>query len=379
MRPRRFPHVAHPLVFVAQHPSDIAATPVAWLDRLRSEGFDVWVSSPDVDALDEIAYEGFRVLPIPGQLERNVAAWLGAYVMLQAHFLQIRPSLVHGIGIPWAFIASFAAHRAEAAAVIATIDRLAEPRLLSQLVDRMPGAVRRRLEVADPHALLGSWVHACLATHEVVLARLLESNAIEGEKLELVLGGHGVDLEAFDVDVVPTSELARQRLDVPPSARWVVGAAGPWTKACVRNLRRFEHELARTHPAAVWLAAGASEGPAALVSDRTPAFFRALDMFVALDPRDWETTAMMEAAALGVPTVAIDSPAARTVVADGRSGRIVSDDALVEVLRSLLDDPATRRELGRGALARARERFDRRHVEEQMLGVYERTLRRGLQ
>lgn len=106
--------------------------------------------------------------------------------------------------------------------------------------------------------------------------------------------------------------------------------------------------------------------------------YRALDVFVGLNPEDATGTSMMEAAAMGLPTVAVESPAARTVIADGETGRIVSPSEVPDALASLLDDPATRRDMGRRARARAEQRFDRRHIDEQVLRVYERTLEEGL-
>jgi phosphatidylinositol alpha-1,6-mannosyltransferase len=65
----------------------------------------------------------------------------------------------------------------------------------------------------------------------------------------------------------------------------------------------------------------------------------------------------LEAAACGVPQVAGDSGGAAEAVADGETGLVVHDPRsvtqLCDALRTLIDDPGRRREMGAAARARA--------------------------
>jgi len=70
----------------------------------------------------------------------------------------------------------------------------------------------------------------------------------------------------------------------------------------------------------------------------------------------------LEAAAAGVPQVAGDSGGASEAVLDQVTGLVVAEPAqpgaVAEALRSLLADPARRREMGRAARARVEESYD---------------------
>ncbi|NDC53973.1 MAG: glycosyltransferase, partial [Planctomycetia bacterium] len=89
--------------------------------------------------------------------------------------------------------------------------------------------------------------------------------------------------------------------------------------------------------------------------------------------------ALLDAAACGVPAVAVESDAARQLIADGRTGRIVPADPESEFPRrafNLLEDPGLAGRLGAAARVRAAEDFAAapalaRHVE-----ALERAVRR---
>lgn len=89
---------------------------------------------------------------------------------------------------------------------------------------------------------------------------------------------------------------------------------------------------------------------------------------------------VIEAAAMGVPSIASDLGGVRELVRPGETGALVrpSDpEALAEVTVALLADPAHRRSLGRAARDLARERFNAERNAAETVAVYEETLARS--
>jgi glycosyltransferase involved in cell wall biosynthesis len=86
---------------------------------------------------------------------------------------------------------------------------------------------------------------------------------------------------------------------------------------------------------------------------------------------------VIEAGALGVPTVGTRIDGLRDAVVDGVTGLLVPPKnvaALAIALASLLKDDAKRKQMGKAARERARNLFDSRIVNRRVLGEYERLL-----
>jgi glycosyltransferase involved in cell wall biosynthesis len=375
----------HPLVYVAPDAEVVCETALDRLDRLRSEGFDIWVAAPESPGLDTLAYEGFRTRPLPGRAKWNVAGWLGAYFILQGLFLEIRPSLVHGFGLPWAWIAAFAANRAETTGIAATVEShdfaTAHP-MLQALLSRLPDAVRERTpDAASAYRWLSRRADVYFVYHEEDMRELSDRRVVPGGKLELVVGGTGVDLGRFDIhdeELVGVKE-ARRIVELPPETRTVLGFAGPWSATTRTAVTDAARALARTHPGVQWLVANAPEAsldhlPVTVVGTDDETFYRALDLYAGFDPNDAVGQALMNAAAMRVPAVAIDSPAARSVIVDFETGRIAAPVDFLDTTAAVLSDSKRLADMGIRARARAEQRFDRRQIDEQILRAYDRVL-----
>ena len=86
----------------------------------------------------------------------------------------------------------------------------------------------------------------------------------------------------------------------------------------------------------------------------------AMDFVTYLVPgSDGTCRALLQAAALGLPSVGSWRGAVPEIVSNGQTGILVTEnpDALSAAWRSLVDDPVRRREMGEAARADARERF----------------------
>lgn len=108
----------------------------------------------------------------------------------------------------------------------------------------------------------------------------------------------------------------------------------------------------------------------------------AADIFCLPSYREGFGSSVLEAAAVGVPAVATRIYGLTDAVEDGVSGLLIppSDPAaLAHALQRLLDDPETRREMGRAARDRALQRFSRERIVEGLRDFYNQIFGKGAQ
>lgn len=121
--------------------------------------------------------------------------------------------------------------------------------------------------------------------------------------------------------------------------------------------------------------AGVSDITFAGRRDDMPACYAAADLFVTASWREGMPRSAMEAAAMGLPTVATDIRGNRQVVVDGETGLLAevrNADALADAITRLVADASMRRTFGAAARELARREFDQARVIERTLAVYER-------
>lgn len=162
-------HIHH-LVYVAADADHVQRHYGARLAALRDEGFFVRIATPYSAALDRFAADGFDVRPLPGAHRYNVVGHAGALAILQGEFLEYPPTLVHGFGRPWAWVAAQAARHAGTPAVFATVERHRLHRRASRLAYRA----------------LGQWVSGYFLTRPQELDELLRLQLLPPDKLELL-------------------------------------------------------------------------------------------------------------------------------------------------------------------------------------------------
>lgn len=168
----------YPLMYAAQSSAQIAERYLPRLERLQKEGFDVHVLASDDGGFDALRRRGIFARPLPVGFSLNVAGWLGAYVIMQAYFIEERPVLVHALDIPMVWPAAFAARKAGVPAVFVTMDHhVLAPPLLTKTVGRSMQAA---------YELLGGWSDKYLVTNRSELSNLQALELIEPHKLELI-------------------------------------------------------------------------------------------------------------------------------------------------------------------------------------------------
>ena len=381
------------------------------LARLLSEGFStVELAAADDGGFGSLAALGVALRPLPlpptglGASPQAVGAWLASFVILQGHLLEAPPTLLHVQGDPLlCWMGAFCARRAGVPVVVATVEdhdllrgapAAAAPRLQA-LASRLPppaaGALARaRVEL---YRDIARRVDRYVVANEQDADDVLSFDVIPPAHLEVLPGGDGVDLDRFRPAEHGQSEhqASRRALGLPTDWRWILGYAGPLTRAAgTADLLALIAALRDTHPRAGWLVLPEHLADDSLLAalrqeqkrgavrlldpEQEPMLYRALDLYVSPDSRPESPPPLLRAAAMGRAQLAYATAGARSAVAQGQTGQLVETGdrgGLVATCRALLDDPKRLEDLGVRARARARQRFDARESDEQLLRLYD--------
>ena len=414
------PDEAYRLVYLARSVDEVVRRYMTRLCRLQDEGFEVHVLAGAGAGFDELAAQGIHAKKIPVRSAVNVAGLAGAYFIIQAYLFEKRPVLVHSFGHRLAWQGTFAAEQAGVPAIFSTLDfhwleedpiqlPLGPLALLGmpRFVDRAERGINKALgwpyrrSMREAYRWLAGAVDRYVVTPEFDLKLAQDLELASPKKLEMAIGGAGVDLERFSLDEEgdPDREEARRSLGLPGHWRQVVGWVGPVTRRHgAEELTAAMESLRHSHPSAGWLVVPRGkmadgqrrrlrrlerEGFVQVLQEgkADARLYRAMDLFAwggrASTPHD----PIMEAAAMAVPTVGFDTPGARSLIENGQTGRLVFDEtgaSLASGLARLLNDPTYLRELGWRARTRANLRFARRAVDDQILRLYDRVLRQKM-
>lgn len=407
---------AHGALFVARSSRRVEEEYGGRLERMAQEGFDVTVLAGADGGLAKLAARGVETSPIPVTSRLNVPGLVGAFFIVQAEIIEQRPILVHGFGAAVGWLTAFAADRVDVPAVLVSLDapptddgwardwavpgRMLAPRVFERLEGPIVEQIDRveRSGVAALYERLGRRVDRVLVSSEGALEYLADATPIPRSKFELVVGGRGVDVDRFDPESLDSPDDIRQRLGLPDAWRHVVGYAGPLqpdrgTADLIDAIDLVDSRRGGVGWLLVSEASPAGEverrlsrlrdrGRVRLLDDDDPRFYRALDLFAFPRAARSVPLSVMRAQAMAIPALAYASAATETVVAEGQTGHLIpveERDELGRAIDELLDRPRRLRDYGVRARSRATGRFDRRHVDEQVLRLYDRLLERKLE
>jgi glycosyltransferase involved in cell wall biosynthesis len=210
--------------------------------------------------------------------------------------------------------------------------------------------------------------------------------------------GNGIDLQLFDPDRVPAAELERRRAAIGiPSHAPVIGFVGRLAgkRKGFEDFLAAGQLLAERIPDVRFLIVGASDqgkddavGPEAAhrfgIADRCyflgqrpseelPALYLLMDMLVLPSLFEGLPRVIMEASAMGVPSVATDVKGNREAVVPNRNGLLVplgDVPMLASTIEALIADDIRRQHLSSEARRLARERFDEQLVFQKVRAEY---------
>lgn len=252
--------------------------------------------------------------------------------------------------------------------------------------------------------LIGQLNTRCYADSASQRQFLIEQGLLDAERLCVIGAGSlaGVDMQRFDCGRFSDDQRQslRYSLGIPPDAEVLLFVGRITTDKGVRELLEafagLKADGSRAHllfvgPFDADSGAGGGISPHEIeaVPDthlagytKCPERYMAIaDILCLPSYREGFGTVVIEAAAMGVPTIGTDIYGLRDAIEDGRTGVLVAprdSKALLEGLKKLLSDDNLRLEMGGNARLRALERFASRRVNAEVIEEYRRLLRESV-
>lgn len=361
------------------------------LTSLRAAGYEVaGISSPGPD-VPAIETAGIRHISVP--MARGMAPLLDLRTLLKLRRVMRRErfTIVHTHTPKAGLLGQLAARLAGVPLVVNTLHGF-------YFHEHMPPLARRFYIAIEKIA--ASCSDSVLSQNREDIQTGLDERIFSPRRIRHL--GNGIDLSEFDPARVSPSATAdlRERLGVPRGAP-VVGFVG--RLAAKRKGFTDFLEMARGvlegHPAARFLIIGNPDHgkpdavePAAAEeygisaaclflgqrpNAELPALYRSMDVLVLPSLFEGIPRVIMEAAAMGVPSVATHVKGNREAIVHGRTGLLVPLGDVQALARAVLDivgDAARARAMGDQARGLALDRFDERAVFAKVKAEYARLL-----
>jgi glycosyltransferase involved in cell wall biosynthesis len=365
------------------------------LDQMLSAqqaGYDVVaISAPGPDATF-VQAQGVRHVPVPMTRTFTPLADLLSLWRLYRVLRRERPTIVHAQTPKAGLLGQLAARFAGVPIVVRTLNGFYFTEETGRLV--------RRFYIATEK--IAAWCSdVILSQNRQDIDTSLHEKICPPAKIKHL--GNGVDLQQFDPARFSPSDVAQRRLaaGIPPDAP-VVGYVGRMTAQGKRFLEFLSAAriVADTIPDVRFLIVGAPdrskpdsvEPEAALdydlgqhcifvgqrSNDELPLLIKCMDVLVLPSEREGMPRAVMEAAAMAVPSVVTDVRGSRETIEDGRSGLLVplgDVQAIAEAILKVLTNKELAQHLGRGGRHLAEERFDKQKMIALVNAEYARLLR----
>jgi glycosyltransferase involved in cell wall biosynthesis len=359
---------------------------------MQQAGYDVAiVGSPD-PAIARLEARGFPCIPLFMPRSVRPVTLLKALGGLCVLFLTRRPDLIHTHTPVAAFLGQIAAYVARVPARVTTVHGLYYLRERTAVLRFL----YKTLEIV-----------ACrLATKVISVSNqdtryLLENKALPpASRIETL---HvGVNLEQFSaehIDAPAARREVREEFNIPQGAL-VFGIVGRMVREKgFHEMFEAFGKLSKRYPDIYLLVVGPvdpkssdavlpEEAARYGCADRcrfagmrldVPRFLAAMDVFCLPTYREGYPVSVMEASAMGLPCIVTDIRGCREAVIYGVTGLIIPPRhaaALEQAMEHLLVSAERRQTMGKAALQRAREHFDRRKVVERTLEIYREQLNR---
>ncbi|HEY8749330.1 MAG TPA: glycosyltransferase family 4 protein [Tepidisphaeraceae bacterium] len=359
------------------------------IQAMKSVGYDVTVVCSGTDGIERLREHGFRVVPVMIPRSIQPLVLLKALLALVGLFRRGRPQLIHTHTPMAAFLAQLAGWLTGVPARITSVHGLIfaiEPRPILRWTYHM-------LEV-----LACRWATKVVSVSEEDGRHLVERCSFAPSKVEVF--NVGIDLRIFRPERVTQEVRAavRDEMAIPRDAI-VFGIVSRLTRVKgVLELFEAFAALCKRHQNVYLLHVGMVDdvrGNGVTPDDavrfgcaekcrfagkRTDIwrFLGAIDVFCLPSRFEGYPASLMEAAAMGLPSVATNIRGCREVIVDGSTGILVKPLAVGELeaaMERLLQNPQERREMGARAMERAAAYFDRDVVVRKTLDLYRRELR----
>lgn len=353
------------------------------LQAFAAAGYEVIGVSAPGDHVAHLAEIGVRFEALPELTRANaVVADAKAFVALVRLLRRLRPDVLHTHNPKPGVLGRIAGRVARVPWVVNT-----QHGLYAQPSDRR----RRRWPVYAAERVAAAFGHVELVQNPEDVTTLVERLRVPARKVRLL--GNGIDLTRFDPDAaVPGARDAlRAEWGVAPG-EVVVGTVGRLVREKgLVELLEAAHLLRERGTAVRLVVVGPADTDKADAFDaaaverataegvvftgaRTdmPECYAAFDVFVTASWREGFPRSAMEAAAMGLPTVATDIRGNRQVVDESTGVLVPVRDAaaLAAAMTDLAAGPDRRAAMGAAARRKAADEFDQARVIDRTLAAY---------
>ena len=346
------------------------------LRAFSAAGYEVVGMSAPGPHVANLAKLGVRHVAVPAfTRSTNPLQDVRAFWQVYRKLRELRPDIVHTHNPKPGIIGRIAGRLARVPMVVNT-----QHGLYAQPTDRR----LRRWPVYAAERLAAMFSDVELVQNIEDVHTLIEVLHVPARKVHVL--GNGIDLERFDPAAVDSG--VRQRL----RSQWGIGdhdvACGVVGRLVrekgIVELLDAAHQLRESGSPARFVIVGPTDNDKAdaveqslleraaadgvvFTGQRTdmPQCYAAMDVFVTASWREGFPRAAMEAAAMGLPTVATDIRGNRQVIEHGVTGVLVpvrDSGALAAAIAGLADDSALRAEQSAAARRVAADRFDQAKV-----------------
>lgn len=352
--------------------------------KLRDEGFEVVLVSPEDSYVDRLKAEGFQFRALQRLTRRgmNPLGELLALAELVQLYWKEKPRAVHHFTIKCVLYGTMAAKLSGVKSVVNAVTGLGHIFLGQRKSTRLARPLVRWLYKKILHARRG---HVVFQNPDD-LETFIEAGLVAPEKT-VIIRSSGVCTKKFSprpsspeapASRVPTvlfvGRLLKEKgiLDYVAAARLVKSGRD----VCFQVAGGLdEGNPSSLNPSLIesWR----QEGSVDLLGhvETVDEIMALADIVVLPSYREGTPRTLLEAAAMGKPIVATDVPGCREVVKNGHNGFLVpaeNPQALAESIARLLDDPVRAQEMGRNGRQLVTEQFSVESVVKETMGVYQR-------
>jgi len=359
------------------------------LQRLQAAGYEVAGISSTGGDVPAIEAAGIPHLAVPISRNLTPLADLTSLWQLYRVMRRVRFTIIHTHTPKAGLLGQLAARLAGVPIVVNTVHGF-------YFHERMSARARRFYITMEKVAAWCS--HLILSQNAEDIQTALQEGIYPPDRIQFL--GNGIDLTLFDPDAISAEDerRCREKLGLAPDAP-VVGFVGQLAtrRKGFLDFLAAARDIAARLPQVRFLIAGDSDRgkPAAVdpsaaadygIADRCifvgqcpneelPPLYKIMNVLVLPSIFEGVPRVVMEASAMGVPSVVSDVKGNREAVTHDRNGLLVpfgDVPALTAAIMRLLTEPATARRMSAAARSVAAERFDERKVFEKVKTEYAR-------
>ncbi len=343
----------------------------------RDAGFDVTIATHITDCGEKIKQEGFKLIPIGlRRAGRNPFREIASILEIINIYRTEQPDIVHHVALKPVLYGSFAARIVKKPVVINALIGLGFIFISDKWYVK---TLRFFISIALNLAL--NTRHGKLILQNPDDVQLLQKSAIVKHENIVLIKGSGVDADKFR----PSPECPGEPMVVLVSRMLWDKGVGEFVNAAKRlrqGVTKARFVLIGKNdpdnPASIPISTLASWNDEGVVEwwgyhDNIPAIFQRSHVVCLPSYREGLPKVLIEAAACGRPIVTTNAPGCREIVRDGINGFLVplrDFEALADALRTLIENPMLRQEMGKKGRELVLKEFTVGKVIDETLALY---------